>query len=264
VAVGSNATFVVVAQNALAYQWYETPLGATNVLLLTNQTSSVLNFTNAQTNLDGNYFVQVTNNLGSITSSIASLTVETAPIIIDQPTNETATVGSNVTFGVTASGGGLAYQWLFNGTSVASNSIPGGTAQSLTLTNVQTTNAGTYWVIITNLAGGVLSSNATLTIAPVSAGEVAAERRADVPYLAALPGSAQATVFITSASVASNTITLVYPGLANHTYIVQFKATIDAPEWTSLATNMPAADGACTCQDATTNGSSRFYRILVQ
>jgi hypothetical protein len=42
--------------------------------------------------------------------------------------------------------------------------MAGATNVSLTLTNVQTTNAGNYSVVVTNVAGSVTSSNALLTV----------------------------------------------------------------------------------------------------
>ena len=73
--------------------------------------------------------------------------------------------GTNVTFTVGASGAGtVRYQWLFNGSNLASK-----TNSTLSLTNVQATNAGTYAVNVTDNNGSLLSSNATLSLlaAPV-------------------------------------------------------------------------------------------------
>jgi hypothetical protein len=50
------------------------------------------------------------------------------------------------------------FQWQFDGTNIA-----GGTNATLTITNVQGTDAGTYTVIVTDPAGSVTSSNAVLT-----------------------------------------------------------------------------------------------------
>src|SRR5581483_3076921 len=70
------------------------------------------------------------------------------------------TLGETATFSVSSSGTApLAYQWIFNSTS-----IPGATASSYTLTNAQLTDAGAYFVTITNLAGTTVGSNATLTV----------------------------------------------------------------------------------------------------
>lgn len=84
--------------------------------------------------------------------------------ITSQPQGRTAVVGSTVTFVVTAGGTPpLSYQWLFNGTN-----ITGATSSSLTLTNVQPDQAGTYLVIVTNALGAVTSSNAVLAVVPPS------------------------------------------------------------------------------------------------
>jgi hypothetical protein len=82
------------------------------------------------------------------------------PVILLQPTNQTVTVGGTASFSVTASGTlPLSYQWNFNGTN-----IPGMTNTTLTLTNIQLSQAGHYTVLVTNLFGSVLSSNAVLVV----------------------------------------------------------------------------------------------------
>ena len=117
--------------------------------------------TNVQPTNAGNYSVVVTNVAGSATSSNAVLTVNVPPTITAQPTNQTVIQGSNATFNVTATGTTpLRCQWYFNGT----NMLGGATNTSLTLTNVQTSNAGNYSVVVTNVAGSAASSNAVLTV----------------------------------------------------------------------------------------------------
>jgi hypothetical protein len=81
-------------------------------------------------------------------------------VITSQPTNQTVVVGGTATFSVSASGTSpLSYQWTFNTTN-----ITGATNTTLTLSNVQLNQAGTYAVTVSNLADSVLSSNATLTV----------------------------------------------------------------------------------------------------
>lgn len=80
--------------------------------------------------------------------------------ISTEPTNVVASSGSAATFAVTASGTGpLRFQWYFNGTN-----IMGATNSTLVFTNVHATNAGTYYVTVTNLYGSATSSNTTLTV----------------------------------------------------------------------------------------------------
>ncbi|HWC58547.1 MAG TPA: immunoglobulin domain-containing protein, partial [Verrucomicrobiae bacterium] len=83
------------------------------------------------------------------------------PSIGSQPFNRTVPVGSNVLFSVSASGASpLSYQWYFNTNTL----ISGAVSSTITVTNAQLTNAGTYSVIVTNNFGSVTSSFATLMV----------------------------------------------------------------------------------------------------
>ncbi len=93
-----------------------------------------------------------------------------SPFIVSQPTNQTVLVGGAASFSVSAGGTApLNYQWSFNGTN-----LDGATSASLTLTNLQPTNAGTYAVVVTNNYGSATSSNATLTVNAVTCADVSA------------------------------------------------------------------------------------------
>ena len=85
-----------------------------------------------------------------------------APLVTGQPQRTAVAIGGSATFSVAASGPGvLAYQWRFNGVT-----IPGATASSYTVTAANGAKAGNYDVIVTNAAGSVTSSSATLTVVP--------------------------------------------------------------------------------------------------
>ena len=83
-------------------------------------TNTTLTINNAQTNNSGSYSVIVTNYGGSVTSSIAVLTVTNVPPAITvQPTSQTNGVGTTATLAVTATGTApLSYQWQVNGTNL--------------------------------------------------------------------------------------------------------------------------------------------------
>jgi hypothetical protein len=82
------------------------------------------------------------------------------PVITAQPVSLTNNIGTTATFTVEATGSApLSYQWSLAGTDLA-----GATDSLLTLTNVQSTNAGNYRVLVTNVAGSTMSSNALLTV----------------------------------------------------------------------------------------------------
>ena len=84
----------------------------------------------------------------------------TVPVIIIQPTNQTVAVGGTVTLvGLAQGASPLYYQWTFNGTNLI-----GATNSSLTLSNVQFSQAGNYALLVTNNYGSATSSIATLAV----------------------------------------------------------------------------------------------------
>ena len=103
----------------------------------------------------GNIYVAEPNN-----QTIRQGIFPAAPLITTQPQSQTVAVGANVQFSMTASGKPTpSCQWYFNG-----NALNGATGASLSLTNVQSTNAGNYTVTATNTSGSVTSSTATLAV----------------------------------------------------------------------------------------------------
>jgi hypothetical protein len=86
------------------------------------------------------------------------------PFITQQPSDVTVLPTEPASFSVAASGSlPLAYQWKKNGVN-----IPGATAATLSFAAVADTDAGVYSVGITNIFGGLVSSNATLTVQTMS------------------------------------------------------------------------------------------------
>jgi len=148
---GDSATFSTVASGTgpYSYAWLK------NNVAISGQTNSSLTLNNVNSGNAATYSVIVNGLMGSVTNS-ATLTVNVPVTVTVPPVNQTTLVGSNVTFGVTATGTGLSYQWLF-GSSVI------GTGSSLTLNNVTTSQAGVYTVIVSGPCSSVTNS-ATLTV----------------------------------------------------------------------------------------------------
>jgi len=85
-----------------------------------------------------------------------------APSITTQPQSTSVTSGSSFSVSVTAAGGGLSYQWSKDG-----NAIAGATASTYSKT-ASSSDAGSYTVTVSNMAGTVTSSSATLTVTAVT------------------------------------------------------------------------------------------------
>jgi glucose/arabinose dehydrogenase len=128
----------------------------TATLFASNVGSSSLSLT---TGPDGNlyYLSRGAQALYKITSTNSTL-----PVIAQQPASATIPFGDPVTFSVSASGTApLQFQWQKDGVD-----IEGATQNMYTINEVHPGDAGNYRVIITNIAGQVISNDATLTVTP--------------------------------------------------------------------------------------------------
>lgn len=93
-----------------------------------------------------------------------------APVIVTQPTPAAFTTGTgeSATFQALATGKGpLTYQWRLNGTP-----LDGKTSPTLTLTNLQAGDAGSYTIAVTNATGTTVSNAAVLTVSPSNPGNL--------------------------------------------------------------------------------------------
>jgi len=163
VTAGQTATFNVTASGTapLSYQWRKNTAnigGATAASYTTPATTSADN--------GAKFDVVVTNSAGNVTSSQATLTVNSVPVaptITTQPANQTVTAGQTATFSVTASGTApLSYQWQKNAADIS-----GATTASYSTPVTTTADSGTLFrIVVSNSAGSVTSNSAMLTVNP--------------------------------------------------------------------------------------------------
>jgi hypothetical protein len=164
VTVGQTATFTVVASGTapLSYQWKKGGTNITGAIAASYTTpATVIGDNGAQ------FTCYVSNSIGNITSAIATLTVNVAPTITTQPNSQSVTVGQAATFTVVASGTApLSYQWRKGGTNIASATA----ASYATPITVIGDNGSQFTCVVSNAAGSVTSTIATLTVnaAPVA------------------------------------------------------------------------------------------------
>lgn len=153
---GQNGTFTVVATGTtpLSYQWRfngSNLAGATQATLVRSPIPGNL----------GNYDVVVSNACGSVTSNVATLTLNTAdmPIWITPPVSQFACTGDSVTFTGVVAGPGLTYQWKeFHQPSSSYVNIPGATSSSLTFNNVTVADNGRAFILVVSNFCGTISS----------------------------------------------------------------------------------------------------------
>jgi len=157
VAAGDTATFSVATANTVTgYQWHK---NGTNIA---GATTSALTLDNVQAGDAASYDVTVSNGAGPVISSVATLRV--SPTITSQPGNSTNLPLSTATFTVAAAGQTpLSYQWRKNGTPLADGgNIYGTVTATLIVGSVTPQDAGSYSVVVTNIAGSVTSTDALL------------------------------------------------------------------------------------------------------
>ena len=161
VTAGQTATFTVVASGTgpLTYQWQK------NGANISGGTASYTTPATSTTDSGTTFVVTVSNSQGSITSAVATLTVNPAPVIAPTittgPASLSVVAGQTATFVVVATGTApLTYQWQKNNTNIS-----GATGASYTTPATSTTdNGSTYAVTVTNSAGSATSDPAILTV----------------------------------------------------------------------------------------------------
>ena len=216
VADGSTAQFVVIGWSANA---------GTNIAALQswfNGGNPPFNGWVGQSEVSGSITLGATTGatlFGSSAPTIPGFTLglvvpsaSVAPVITSQPANETVATGASASFSVGAYGTpSPAYQWMFNGTNV----IAGATSGTLTISGVQSNNAGTYSVSITNTAGSTNSFAATLTVTAPSG----------VGYVIFANSSASATKIYTNSAVGGAATGLTVDSNKLYSYALFISAT---------------------------------------
>jgi hypothetical protein len=154
VRAGVTFTFqaLAVGTEPISYSWIK------DDVLLPNATNTTLVLTNIQAANGGSYAAVANNSFGSVTSMVATLTVDSRPLILTEPGDVTAAPGATTNLSVVADGPALNYVWMHNDLQ-----IPGATNASLIVSNAAPSAQGTYQVIVMNFAGLAHSRLASLT-----------------------------------------------------------------------------------------------------
>ncbi len=170
VTAGQTATFTASANGtpAATVQWQISTDGGTTFTNIDGATSTTLSFTSVATENGDKYQAVFTNSVGTATTSAATLTVDFAPSITNNPSSQTVDAGASVTFSAAASDGNpvpTTVQWQVSTDGVNFTNISGATSASLTLSTTAANNNNQYRAVFSNAAGlGPATQPATLSV----------------------------------------------------------------------------------------------------
>jgi uncharacterized repeat protein (TIGR02543 family) len=168
---GSSASFASTAGGdpAPSLQWQVSMDGGANWADMAGKTTSPLTFaTNASQN-GYKYRAVFTNTCGSAPSNVATVTVNTPPVVTTQPADQTVLAGCSATFGAAASGSPTpTVQWQMSTNGGTSwTDISGATSTTLTVSSATTSQSGRkYHAVFTNSCGSATTNAASLTVQP--------------------------------------------------------------------------------------------------
>ena len=168
VAAGEIAKFTVKASGATGYQWqYRTSSSGTWANSTASTAKKATFSVTAESYRNGyQYRCKVTNAAGSVYSNAATLSIISKPTITTQPKSVSTTVGKTAKFTVAASGA-TSYQWQYRTSATGEwYTSTASTAKTATLSvTAESYRSGyQYRCKVTNSAGSVYSSAATLTV----------------------------------------------------------------------------------------------------
>ena len=167
-AAGTTAALSVAVEGPapLAYQWRKGGVNLSDDGRVSGSQGAQLSVADAQFNHAGDYDVVVTNAYGAVTSQVAVLTIVSRPGITLQPVSRTNLEGTLATFTVAATGTGpLAFQWRQGGVLLNDGGrIAGAQTVELSVTEVQSGDAGDYAVVVSNPYGSITSQVGVLVV----------------------------------------------------------------------------------------------------
>ena len=265
IVISNAVTFTVAATGLPAprYQWRK------GSVIISGATNASYTIAAVKTNDAGIFSVLVTNYVGGLWSSNAALTVLLPPVFTLQATNRTVTAPASTIFYAAVKGTApFSYQWLKDGEPLVDDgNISGSLTNVLTIALVSTNDAGNYSLAVTNAAGGIVSSNALLTVRRRSDGEDGDEHdnvMHPVSKTVSVTAKTTATTIAPSAPIitriqfSGGSVTLNCTGTAGSNYVLQSSA--DLRSWKNISTNTANAQGIWPVTDAL-GAPQKFYRL---
>ena len=157
------------------------------------------------------------------------------PAIAAQPQGQSVSPGGNATFTVNALGAvPMAFQWRFNGANIS-----GATNATYARINAQFGDAGSYSVLITNVAGSVASSNAILAV------------------------TAPRPVIQSIAFIGTQSVRITWSAVSNATYQLQSSTNLLPNNWAGLGAPVTATASTASATNGVAGVQRQFYRVAL-
>ena len=230
VASGSTAYLRLLAVGGMpiSYQW------TCNDTNLPGATNCVLALTNVQPPLSGTYYTLIASNSSGMATSGPITLNEVASEVGVQPQHLTAFPGDNVTFTASVIGKGpFDYKWQFAGTN-----LDGATTNSLSLTNIQMNQSGTYSLLVSNEFGIVTNTDAFLNVVPLPA--------------------------FKSITQSTELVNLTWNATTGLVFQLQYCSDLNSRNWSNLGSSITATNSTVSGSDTNGTELQRFYRLLVR
>ncbi len=162
---GANYNLSVSASGSnLLYQWYKDGIALVDGGSISGSNNPNLALSNVTIADAGNYRCTVTGDCGTETSTAATISIEESITFNTQPTDQTICSGNNANFNLSVNGSNPVYDWEFNTASLGAADAP-----NLTITNVQSADAGNYRCKVSNGCGDFYSNEVQLTVQAATA-----------------------------------------------------------------------------------------------
>ena len=152
---GSNVVMSVSASNSLtmSYQWKRDGISITGAV------SDSLTLSNVGNTDAGDYTVEVSNTVGTTVSTAIKISVISPPTITGSPSGKSIGHSARLLLSVSAVGESLVYQWHKDGATIS-----GANGSAYSISAVTSSDSGSYHVTVSNSAGTVTSSAASVTV----------------------------------------------------------------------------------------------------
>ncbi len=164
---GDNVSFTVTVSGTgpITYQWEKDGTPLVNGGDISGADAATLTISNLDAGDAGDYHVEVSGACAPANSDTVTLTMNEDISVVTQPAGNTLCPGETFKIFVEVTGTNPTYRWRRNGVNLFDGGdISGSATDTLTISNIEASDAGNYDVVITGYCAGATSNVAALVV----------------------------------------------------------------------------------------------------